>query len=100
MTHHTTWHALSGFQRDILVAIAAQTAPNGQAIKRHVETAHPEDSTDPRLYDNLDALADQGLVDKTAAQPSNTYRLTDAGQQALHNAADRLTAVVDAEAQP
>jgi DNA-binding PadR family transcriptional regulator len=98
-THQTAWQACSGFQRDLLIAIASQTDPNGLEIKANLEDTHPDSGCAPRLYTNLDELADRGLVAKESAQPSSTYRLTEQGEAVLREAAERLTAVVEPEGQ-
>lgn len=76
---------LSGFQRDLLVAIAEIEDHDedsiGRAIKDRLETLYDEEVNHGRLYPNLDQLVAAGLVAKSARdRRSNLYRLTDEGR--------------------
>jgi DNA-binding PadR family transcriptional regulator len=76
----STQHAfeLTGFQRDLLYAIAGQYRPSGQAIRR--ELAQWIDVGHGQLYTNLDVLADKSLIKKGSKnQRTNYYEITDAG---------------------
>lgn len=70
---------LTGFQRDLLYVIAGFDRPSGQQIKEQLK----EDRTDVqpgRIYPNLDALVDEGYVEKGQKnQRTNYYQLTEEG---------------------
>lgn len=74
---------LTGFQRDVLYVIEGNNQPSGQDIKSDLERVLDE-ITHGRLYPNLDALVDKGLVDKGELdRRTNYYSLTDRGRDAL-----------------
>lgn len=56
---------LTAFQQNIL-AILAEEARYGLAIKRELEEYHGSNVNHGRLYPNLDALIERGLVEKSA----------------------------------
>jgi len=90
----TTWGNLTGFQRDALEAIARLERDDetcyGLAIKRRLESQHGE-VNHGRLYPNLDALVERGLVEKSALdRRTNEYVLTDDGRGLLLQRAERL----------
>lgn len=75
-----TQHAfnLTGFQRDLLYIIAGHHKPSGQAIRRELEQWI--DVGHGQLYTNLDALAEQSLIEKGSKdQRTNYYAITDLG---------------------
>ncbi|MDZ7730531.1 MAG: PadR family transcriptional regulator [Natrialbaceae archaeon] len=92
------WTELTGFQRDILVAIAIidRTAtPYGLAIKHQLEETYP-DVNHGRLYPNLDDLRAYGLIEKgTIDDRTNSYELSEAGRKFLEDRADHLATVCD-----
>ena len=55
-------HDLTGFQRDLLYVIAGRDDPHGLAIKEELEEYYESEIHHGRLYPNLDALVDKGLV--------------------------------------
>lgn len=74
---------LTKFQLRIL-AILAEEARYGLAIKRELEQYYAETINHGRLYPNLDTLVEKGFVDKSALDKrTNEYAITDAGAQAL-----------------
>ncbi|ELY42552.1 helix-turn-helix transcriptional regulator [Natronorubrum sulfidifaciens] len=90
----TTWGDLTGFQRDTLEAIARLERDDetsyGLAIKRRLEPQHGE-VNHGRLYTNLDALVERGLVEKSELDKrTNQYVLTDDGRGLLLQRAERL----------
>ncbi|MBO4249475.1 helix-turn-helix transcriptional regulator [Halomicrobium sp. IBSBa] len=95
----TEWHALSAFQRDLLTAIAAvDDEPYGLALKEYLDERYPDSINHSRLYQNLDRLADAGLVtiDRHALDKrTNAYRLTDDGRRQLQHQARALASVCD-----
>jgi Fe2+ or Zn2+ uptake regulation protein len=85
------WLRLSAFQRDLLSTVAAfDGAPNGREIKHVLSAAMGEECGHPRVYTNLDTLADADLVDKSAGEYQNAYALTTWGERVLQAGADRL----------
>ncbi|KPN29162.1 transcriptional regulator, acidobacterial, PadR-family [Halolamina pelagica] len=77
-------HELTGFQRDLLYVIAGSDHPTGQIVREELERSTGREITHGRLYPNLDALVEAGLVEKGARnRRSNFYELTDDGKEAL-----------------
>ncbi|WP_254538406.1 PadR family transcriptional regulator [Halomarina litorea] len=78
------FHHLTGFQRDLLVALADLEKPSGQTIKDQLEARLNKDITHGRLYPNLDTLVTEGFVDKGAIdRRTNYYAISKTGQDAL-----------------
>lgn len=76
---------LTGFQRDVLTVIAGLDKPSGQRVKEEIEKEIDE-VNHGRLYPNLDALVESGLVDKGQLdRRTNFYALSETGRQALRN---------------
>ncbi|AEH38856.1 helix-turn-helix transcriptional regulator [Halopiger xanaduensis] len=97
----TTWADLSGFQRDVLEAIArleiADETSYGLAIKRQLEPQYGE-VNHGRLYSNLDSLVERGLVEKsTLDKRTNEYVLTDDGHGLLYQRVERLADACEIE---
>ncbi|MFB6251477.1 MAG: helix-turn-helix transcriptional regulator [Halobellus sp.] len=98
-----TWSDLHAFQRDCLVAIAAlaervDPEPHGRAIQDRLREAYDEPIYHSRLYQNLDALVDPGLVAKTKLNGrTNGYLLTETGRATLQAGADRITEALSPE---
>ncbi len=83
----TSPHAtdLTAFQRDIL-AILADEARYGLAIKEALQEYMGEEVNHGRLYPNLDELVDDGLVEKSELDKrTNLYELTTDGAHVLRN---------------
>lgn len=75
---------LTGFQRDLLYAIAGLEEPHGLALKDTLETHYEKDVHHGRLYPNLDTLVEKALVDKEPMdRRTNVYTLTARGQREL-----------------
>lgn len=75
---------LTGFQRDLLYAIAGQGAPHGLALKDELEEYYGTEIHHGRLYPNLDTLVDKSLVEKGQRDKrTNTYALTQRGRREL-----------------
>lgn len=80
--------ALSGFQRDVLFAIAGYTGghdgPKGLWIKDEVQSYHSSNINHGRLYPNLDTLVELGLIEKGKRdRRTNEYQLTPLGEAQL-----------------
>ncbi|WP_248905131.1 PadR family transcriptional regulator [Halocatena marina] len=74
---------LSAFQRQIL-AVLAEEARYGLAIKRELEAYYDQEINHGRLYPNLDDLVELGLVEKSARdRRTNEYALTEAGRDTI-----------------
>ncbi|QIO25017.1 PadR family transcriptional regulator [Haloarcula sp. JP-L23] len=93
----TTYHELTGFQRDLLEAIAAVDGdPYGLALKRYLDERYADPINHSRLYQNLDDLTEQGLINRDALDDrTNAYTLTDAGRRLLQRQAETLASLCD-----
>jgi len=93
----TTYHELTGFQRDLLEAIAAvEDDPYGLALKSYLDERYAEPINHSRLYQNLDQLVEQNLINRDELDArTNEYTLTDAGRQLLQRHAKTLAGLCD-----
>ncbi|MBX0297520.1 PadR family transcriptional regulator [Halomicroarcula sp. F27] len=97
-THRSPTHyALTGFQRDVCQAIAAvDDEPYGLALKEYLDERYSEPINHSRLYQNLDTLADKGLVSCDPIDDrTNAYTLTDAGHELLTYQAETLASLTN-----
>lgn len=77
-------HDLTGFQRDVLYAIAGLEKPKGLAIKDDLDEYYGSEVNHGRLYPNLDTLVEKGLIDKSSKDKrTNEYALTTRGESEL-----------------
>lgn len=77
-------HDLTGFQRDLLYAIAGLEDPHGLALKDELEDYYETEVHHGRLYPNLDTLVDKGLVEKSKQdERTNIYSITRRGRREL-----------------
>jgi DNA-binding PadR family transcriptional regulator len=92
-----TYHTLTGFQRDVLEAIAAvEGEPYGLALKDYLDQWYPEPIHHSRLYQNLDQLVERGLVERDAIDDrTNAYRLTADGRGLLARQVEALAHVAE-----
>ena len=75
---------LTGFQRDLLYVVASDDGQHGLAIKDRMETYYETEINHARLYPNLDALAEKGLIEKSQRdQRTNEYDLTARGAREI-----------------
>ena len=75
---------LTGFQRDLLYAIAGQDEPHGLAIKAELEDYYETEIHHGRLYPNLDTLVEKGLVEKgTIDRRTNSYAIAQRGRREI-----------------
>jgi len=100
-TDDLEWHALTGFKRDILEAIAALQhegeTPYGLGIMNRMEIrfGYPE-INHGRLYPNLDELVESGLVRKYEIDSrTNGYKLTTEGRSLLRHHAGQLDEILE-----
>ena len=89
----------TGFQRDALGSVAMRDGESGQSIRddltRWYGTSVAVDNG--RLYPNLDALVNNGLVEKgTLDRRTNSYTVTPEGYQLLKELLARYGEVVEA----
>jgi DNA-binding PadR family transcriptional regulator len=88
---------LTGFQRDLLWVIAALDRPSGQEVMAKF-SEYVESINHGRLYPNLDALADRGLVNKGQRnRRTNYYEISDEGLELLEERRQWEKALVDLE---
>ena len=77
-------HYLNAFQRDMLVVIAGLDDPKGTEITSELEDYYPEEITAGRVYPQLTAMAEKGLIKKGEANSkTNFYRLRKRGVREL-----------------
>lgn len=75
---------LTGFQRDLLYVIAGLGNPKGLAIKQELDEYYGDEINHGRLYPNLDAIVQKGLVQKGQKDNrTNAYSITQRGQREL-----------------
>ncbi|OYR39229.1 PadR family transcriptional regulator [Halorubrum sp. Ib24] len=75
---------LTAFQRDLLFTTFGLEEPKGVEVKEAVERYYGSDVLHGRLYPNLDALVEKGLVEKGSHDHrTNKYMLTERGKQQL-----------------
>ena len=75
---------LTGFQRDLLYAIAGQDEPHGLAIKAELEDYYETEIHHGRLYPNLDTLVEKGLVEKGQIdRRTNSYAISQRGRREI-----------------
>lgn len=75
-------HDLTGFQRDLLYAIAGMKNPKGLAIKEELDVYYASEINHGRLYPNLDKLVERGLVEKGQIDDrTNSYALSEEGKE-------------------
>lgn len=76
----------TGFQRDILCVLCGLDDPKGMEIQSELESYYGSEVLHARVYQNLDSLAERGLVEKGARDSrTNYYRITDAGRDAIRD---------------
>ena len=77
-------HDLTGFQRDLLLVIGGLNEPKGLDVNENIEEYYGSEIRHGRLYPNLDALVDKGLVKKDKHDlRTNKYTLTDRGTREI-----------------
>lgn len=77
---------LTGFQRDLLYAIADADQQSGQDVKETIKEYYSVEINHGRLYPNLDTLVNKELVEKGQLdRRTNYYAITDAGEQTIQD---------------
>lgn len=90
-------HDLTGFQRDLLYALAGLDRPKGLDIKDVLDEYYGQSINHGRLYPNLDQLVEKGLVEKGRHDDrTNAYTLTRRGRRELGARREWETQVADA----
>lgn len=87
---------LTRIQRDLLYVIAGHDEPTVLRIKRTLEGYYDADVDQGRLYPNLDALSENGLVEKVEhGSRTPYYTLTDRGHREIEARRDWESQYVD-----
>ncbi|MFB6352492.1 MAG: PadR family transcriptional regulator [Halobacteriales archaeon] len=77
-------HDLTGFQRDLLYVLSGLEEAKGLAVKDDLDDYYGVSVNHGRLYPNLDALVDKGLVEKGAYDDrTNAYSLSRRGHREI-----------------
>lgn len=75
---------LTGFQRDLLRAIAHNDGSRGLLLKDKLQEMYGTEINHGRLYPNLDDLVEYGLIEKgTIDDRTNSYSLTEDGRDTI-----------------
>ena len=101
----TTWFDRTGFQRDLLHAIAVLDAQNelpyGLAILEWLGERYSDPVNHSRLYQNLNTLENAGLIETEAVDArTNAYRLTEEGGDLFEYHVERMAAISRGTSQP
>ncbi|MBV0925030.1 PadR family transcriptional regulator [Halomicroarcula limicola] len=98
----TDWTDLTGFQRDLLVAINRietrddDSEPYGLGLRAELEELGYDRVNHGRIYPNLDTLVEAELVEKTELDDrTNSYTLTGEGVSMLQRRARQLAELCD-----
>jgi len=87
---------LTGFQRDLLTVIAGLEEPHGLRVKEEIQNYYETEIQHGRLYPNLDALAEKGLIEKGEIDKrTNSYTLSQQGRQVLEDRAEWEHSYID-----
>lgn len=90
---------LPDYRRDILLALAHSGAANGHRIMDILGAIHGEETNDGRFYPNLNALVDNGLIEKRENEHdkrSHEYALSKRGRETIREHAQRLQGAIEA----
>lgn len=101
-THEVAPDDLTRFQLDAMLVIhrldAQGTTSYGLAIKARLDAYYETEINHGRLYPNLNALVEDGLLAKTALDDrTNEYTLTDLGRIVLRERAQWVVNALDAD---
>jgi len=79
-------HQLTGFQRDLLYCAASLDDPYGLEIGREVEQYSSLNLNNGRLYQNLNTLAEKGLINKKQKDDRTIlYMITPDAKEIIEN---------------
>jgi DNA-binding PadR family transcriptional regulator len=90
---------LPGYRRDILLALAHSGPANGHRIMDVLSALRGEEITDGGFYPNLNALVDEGLIEKHEQKHnkrSNEYALSERGRETIREHAQRIAGALEA----
>lgn len=88
-------HELTGFQRDLLFVVGGMEAASGNEIKQKLEETQGRQLLAGRVYTNLDALVEEGFVEKGQIDGrTNEYRITEDGEAEIRERYDWQSAHV------
>ncbi|MFC4359451.1 PadR family transcriptional regulator [Halobium salinum] len=73
----------SGLRRDICIAVAGLDDPTGRAVKREVEKKYEETVRPKTFVGAMNALVDDGFLDREPDGIHERYALTPAGRERL-----------------
>jgi DNA-binding PadR family transcriptional regulator len=77
---------LTAFQRDALYIVAGTRSPHGLGVKAEFDEYYDAGINHGRLYPNLDALVEKGLLQKGKKdERTNVYSLSTRGRRALED---------------
>lgn len=77
-------YELTGFQRDLLYAIAGFDRPSGQQVKSELQGYTGREITHGQLYPNLDTLVESDLVTKGQIdRRTNFYAISADGRESI-----------------
>ena len=94
-------HDLTGFQRDLLYVVNGLDEPHGLAVKEDLENYYEKEIHHGRLYPNLDALVEKGLMEKGQVdRRTNFYALTQRGQREIEARNDWEQQYLEPDAAP
>ena len=89
-------HDLTGFQRDVLYVLGGLEEAKGLAVKDELDDYYGTSINHGRLYPNLDALVDKGLIEKGKYDDrTNAYSLTRRGHREMEARRDWEAEYVD-----
>ena len=95
----TTWYDLLGFQRDLLLVAAevdGEELPKGLTLMARLEDRYSDPINHGRLYTNLSALEDEGLIESEEFDGrTNAYRVTDRGRKLLAGRRDSIDVALE-----
>jgi PadR family transcriptional regulator PadR len=81
--------SVTGFQRDLLVVLCGFDEPKGLTVQRELADYYGTDVSPARVYQNLDSLVEDGLVEKgTRDSRTNYYHITESGRALLGDCVD------------
>lgn len=77
---------LTGFQRDLLYALAGLERPNGIDVQEVLEAYYGSEVIVARVYQNLNRLTNMGYVEKGDADSrTNYYEIANRGEVAIRD---------------
>jgi DNA-binding PadR family transcriptional regulator len=78
-------HDLNAFQRDVLVVLSGLGPAQAKSLRNEISDYYETTIHNQRLYTNLDALAEKGLVRKAERNQGNSYQTTRRGERVIRD---------------